>query len=110
MAAATARHHVPLRAGIYSPVMTFFDTASEDLDLATCARHAVRLAEAGLVGLVTMGSNGEAVHLARAERSLVTKAVRAGLDNAGFEDVAVIAGCSDQVLLSPIYYCIVYHH
>jgi dihydrodipicolinate synthase/N-acetylneuraminate lyase len=78
-------------------MMTFFDPDTEDVDTLTCARHAVRLAKAGLEGLVTLGSNGEAVHLNRKERSLVTRTVREALDDAGYGHVPVIAGCSEQV-------------
>src|ERR1700760_4689031 len=70
----------PLRPGIYSPVMTFFDPVTEDLDIPTIRKHVVRLAEAGLVGIITMGSNGEAVHLNREEKITVTKEARAALD------------------------------
>ena len=66
------KERTPLRAGVYSPTMTFFDPETEELDVPTIKKHAVRLAEAGLVGLVTMGSNGEAVHLSRAEKQTVT--------------------------------------
>jgi L-threo-3-deoxy-hexylosonate aldolase len=88
--------HRPLRHGIYAPTMTFFDKETEDLDLPTIQKHAVRLAQAGLVGLVTMGSNGEAVHLTREEKISVTKATREALDEAGYADVAVIAGTSEN--------------
>ncbi|KAK3669680.1 L-threo-3-deoxy-hexylosonate aldolase [Recurvomyces mirabilis] len=85
-----------LRHGIYAPTMTFFDKESEDLDIPTIKKHAVRLAKAGLVGLVTMGSNGEAVHLTRDEKTAVTRATREALDEAGFKDVVVIAGTSES--------------
>jgi L-threo-3-deoxy-hexylosonate aldolase len=85
-----------LRNGIYAPTMTFFDKETEDVDVATIKKHAVRLAKAGLVGLVTMGSNGEAVHLSRDEKTLVTRATREALNEAGFHDVPVIAGCSEN--------------
>lgn len=85
-----------LRHGIYAPTMTFFTKDTEDVDVATIKKHAVRLAEAGLVGLVTMGSNGEAVHLSREEKTLVTRATREALNEAGFHDVPVIAGCSEN--------------
>lgn len=85
-----------MRPGIYAPTMTFFDEKTEDLDIATIKKHAVRLAQAGLVGLVTMGSNGEAVHLSREEKTEVTRATRDALDEAGFRDVPVIAGASDM--------------
>src|ERR1700730_17850023 len=90
--AATRR---PLLPGIYAPTMTFFDPETENLDIPSIKRHAVRLANAGLVGLVTMGSNGEAVHLSRDEKIAVTKATREALDEAGFNHVPVMVGCSE---------------
>ncbi|KAJ5818473.1 Aldolase-type TIM barrel [Penicillium riverlandense] len=94
----------PLRPGVYAPTMTFFD-ANEDLDTAAIRRHAVRLAKAGLVGLVTMGSNGEAVHLTRQERITVTRETRSALDEAGFSNVPVIAGASEQSIRGTIELC-----
>ncbi|EKD17391.1 uncharacterized protein L3040_008430 [Drepanopeziza brunnea f. sp. 'multigermtubi'] len=85
----------PLLPGIYAPTMTFFDPVTEDLDIPSIERHAVRLATAGLVGLVTMGSNGEAVHLSPAERTLVTSSTRHALDAAGFPSVPIIVGASE---------------
>lgn len=85
----------PLLPGIYAPTMTFFDPETEDVDIASVKRHAVRLAEAGLVGLVTMGSNGEAVHLSAEEKIAVTKASREALDEAGFTKVPIIVGASE---------------
>ncbi|TKX18774.1 L-threo-3-deoxy-hexylosonate aldolase [Elsinoe australis] len=96
MAANGTSSRTPLRAGIYAPTMTFFDRSTEDLDIPTIKKHAVFLAKSGLVGLVTMGSNGEAVHLSREEKAQVTKATREALDEAGFKDVPVIAGASEM--------------
>ncbi|MCJ1315766.1 hypothetical protein MMC15_001086 [Xylographa vitiligo] len=95
----------PLRHGIYAPTMTFFDPETEDLDLLTIRKHSVRLARAGLVGLVTMGSNGEAVHLTRAEKIAVTRATREALDEAGFTNVPVICGASEQSIRGTIELC-----
>jgi L-threo-3-deoxy-hexylosonate aldolase len=75
--------------------MTFFSPDTEDLDIPTIKRHAVRLAEAGLVGLVTMGSNGEAVHCSSAEKAAVTRATREALDEAGFTQVPIIVGATE---------------
>jgi L-threo-3-deoxy-hexylosonate aldolase len=75
--------------------MTFFDPETEDLDIPTIKRHAIRLAEAGLVGLVTMGSNGEAVHLSATEKTAVTKATREALDSAGFTQIPIIVGATE---------------
>jgi L-threo-3-deoxy-hexylosonate aldolase len=85
----------PLLPGIYAPTMTFFDPETEDLDISSIKRHAIRLAEAGLVGLVTMGSNGEAVHLSAAEKTAVTKATREALDSAGFTQIPIIVGATE---------------
>ncbi|CAG7917510.1 unnamed protein product [Penicillium olsonii] len=95
----------PLRPGVYAPTMTFFDAQTEELDIAAIRRHAVRLAKAGLVGLVTMGSNGEAVHLTREERKTVTRETRSALDEAGFSNVPVIAGASENSIRGTIDLC-----
>ena len=95
----------PLRNGIYAPTMTFFDKETEDLDIETIKKHAVRLAKAGLVGLVTMGSNGEAVHLSREEKIEVTKATRQALDEAGFKEVSVLQGCSEASIRGTVALC-----
>lgn len=85
----------PLLPGIYAPTMTFFHPTTEDLDIPTIKRHAIRLAEAGLVGLVTMGSNGEAVHCSSSEKAAVTRATREALDSAGFTQVPIIVGATE---------------
>ena len=90
------KSRTPLRSGIYAPTLTFFHPTTEDLDFATIAKHSVRLARAGLVGLVTLGSNGEAVHLSRSEKATVTRTTRQALDEAGYTDVPVICGAAEQ--------------
>lgn len=100
-----SRARTPLRPGIYSPTMTFFDPETEEVDIPTIKKHAVRLAEAGLVGLVTMGSNGEAVHLSRDEKAAITRATREALDEAGYQDVPVIVGASEQGIRLTIELC-----
>ena len=100
-----ATERTPLRPGIYSPTMTFFDPETEEVDIPTVKKHAVRLAEAGLVGLVTMGSNGEAVHLSRSEKTAITRATREALDEAGYKNVPVIVGASEQGIRLTIDLC-----
>ena len=95
----------PLRPGVYVPTVVFFDTESEDVDLQTVASHGVRLAKAGVVGITTQGSNGEAVHLTRDERQLVTKATRDALDGAGFADLPIIVGCGAQSTRETVELC-----
>ncbi|KAM5468000.1 putative L-threo-3-deoxy-hexylosonate aldolase [Microsporum audouinii] len=99
------RVKTPLQPGVYVPTMTFFDTETEDLDIPTIRKHAVRLAKAGVSGLITMGSNGEAVHLSRAERALVTHHTRSALDEAGFKHIPVISGATDQGVRGTIEIC-----
>ena len=95
----------PLRPGVYVPTVTFFSKENEDLDLETISQHAVRLAQAGVAGLTTQGSNGEAVHLTHKERKLVTKTTRVALDRAGFHSVPIIVGCGSQSTRETINLC-----
>lgn len=85
----------PLIPGVYVPTVAFYQP-NEDLDLPTIEAHAVYLAQAGITGIVTQGSNGEAVHLDREERKLVTQHTRRALDAAGFTSVPVIVGCGSS--------------
>jgi dihydrodipicolinate synthase/N-acetylneuraminate lyase len=82
--------------GIYVPTVAFFDPETDDVDVETVASHAVRLAKAGVAGITTQGSNGEAVHLSHKERNLITSTTRKALDDAGFEHMPVIVGCGVQ--------------
>jgi len=95
----------PLTPGVYVPTVCFFDPETEDLDTATIASHAVRLAKAGVTGLTTQGSNGEAVHLTHAERQTVTSATRSALSAAGFSHLPVLVGCGAQSVRETISYC-----
>lgn len=101
----TARAKNPLRHGIYSPVMTFFDPDTEDVDYPACRKHVVRLCEAGLVGIIVMGSNGEAVHLSKEEKIKITQETRAALDEAGFAHIPVIVGASENSIRGTVELC-----
>ncbi|KAL8740424.1 MAG: hypothetical protein Q9190_006873 [Brigantiaea leucoxantha] len=94
-----------LRPGVYVPTVTFFNADTEDLDLQVIASHAIRLAQAGVAGLTTQGSNGEAVHLSHQERELVTKTTRNALDGAGFPFLPIIVGCGSQSTRETIELC-----
>ncbi|RDL42056.1 putative 4-hydroxy-2-oxoglutarate aldolase, mitochondrial [Venustampulla echinocandica] len=102
-----AEDHIsrPLEAGVYVPTICFFDPVTEDLDTATIASHAVRLAKAGVTGLTTQGSNGEAVHLTHAERQTVTATTRSALTSAGFSHMPVLVGCGAQSVRETVQYC-----
>ncbi|KUI52949.1 putative 4-hydroxy-2-oxoglutarate aldolase, mitochondrial [Cytospora mali] len=95
----------PLVPGVYVPTMCFFDE-NEDIDIDTIASHAVRLARAGVMGLATQGSNGEAVHLTHPERSLVTLTTRKALNDAGYSSMPLIVGCGAQSTRETIQYCV----
>ncbi|KAI9890786.1 MAG: hypothetical protein M1814_003570 [Vezdaea aestivalis] len=95
----------PLTPGAYIPTLAFFHSGNEDLDLLTISQHAVRLAAAGAAGLTTQGSNGEAVHLSRHERMVVTKTTRTALDEAGFGNLPIIVGCGSQSTRETIELC-----
>ena len=94
-----------LSPGVYVPTVTFFHAETEDLDLQTISAHAVRLAKAGIAGLTTQGSNGEAVHLTHQERKLVTRTTRNALDGAGFQALPIIVGCGSQSTRETIELC-----
>jgi 4-hydroxy-2-oxoglutarate aldolase len=96
----------PLLPGVYVPTVCFFDPDTEDVDTDRIAQHAVRLAQAGVTGLATQGSNGEAVHLTREERCLVTSTTRKALNAAGFEAMPVIVGCGAQSTREAIQLCV----
>jgi 4-hydroxy-2-oxoglutarate aldolase len=95
----------PLTPGVYVPTVCFFKPGTEDVDTATIARHAVRLAKCGVTGLATQGSNGEAVHLSHAERRLVTATTRKALNENGFSNMPVIVGCGCQSTRETIKCC-----
>lgn len=95
----------PLGPGVYVPTVCFFDSETEDLDTATIGSHAVRLAKAGVTGLCTQGSNGEAVHLTHNERRIVTSTTRSALNAAGFSQLPIIVGCGTQSIRETVEYC-----
>ena len=68
---------VPPR-GVWCPAVTFFDAASDTLDLEAQSRYFAYLATTGLAGLVILGTNAETMLLTREERkTLVALARRA---------------------------------
>ncbi|KAF9894334.1 4-hydroxy-2-oxoglutarate aldolase, mitochondrial [Aspergillus nanangensis] len=94
----------PLTPGFYVPTVAFFQP-NEDVDVSTVEKHAAYLAKSGVTGLVTQGSNGEAVHLDRDERKLITAATRRALDANGAESIPVIVGCGASSTRETIQLC-----
>lgn len=95
-----ARDLVP---GIFTPTLSFFDEAGE-LDLAACEKHALRLAGAGVKGLVLQGSTGEAFSLTREERKSVVSRVCSALKSHELGKCLIIAGIGGQSLRESIAY------
>ena len=86
--------------GIYPPVPTFFHD-DESLDLETMRTHIERLRERGIVNIVALGSNGEAVHLDRDERRAVIGAIR----EAAGAQAQILAGSGGQSTRETIALC-----
>lgn len=94
-----------LRPGIYVPTLSFFTADREDLDTETIAQHVVRMADAGVAGIITQGTNGEAAHLSRPERKVVTRTTRDALDAAGYRDLPIVVGCGAQSTRETVELC-----
>lgn len=91
----TSDHRRELTPGVYVPTVAFFD-ADEEVDIASTEKHAARLAKTGISGIITHGSNGEAVHLDREERIAITRATRRALESVGRDDMPIIVGSGAQ--------------
>ncbi|KAI9934608.1 hypothetical protein ASPWEDRAFT_44050 [Aspergillus wentii DTO 134E9] len=95
----------PLTPGVYVPTIAFFKGPEEEVDVATVERHAVYLAKAGVAGLVVQGSNGEAVHLDREDRKIITAATRRALDANGSESLPLMVGTAASSTRETIQFC-----
>ncbi|CAM1504895.1 Fc.00g024860.m01.CDS01 [Cosmosporella sp. VM-42] len=93
-----------LSPGLYVPTVAFF-RKDDSVDVETTASHAIRLAKSGISGVVTHGSNGEAVHLDHDERQLINRTTRAALDACGKNNLPVIVGCGAQSTRETIQLC-----
>ncbi|KAK6213626.1 dihydrodipicolinate synthase [Colletotrichum tabaci] len=97
--------HVRLPDGVYVPTLAFF-TESEDIDTNTLERHLVRLINAGVAGIVVHGSNGEAVHLTREERSAMIRCAADTIHQEGHDvKMPLIAGCGAQSTRETLQLC-----
>jgi len=82
-------------SGVYVPAVLFFND-NEDFDVSAIKSHVLRLAQGGVTGIVVQGSNGEAQHLSHDERKEAISLTRKTLDENGFQNVVIIAGCGAQ--------------
>jgi len=87
--------------------MLAFFTASDAIDVPATQRHTARLLAAGVAGLVVHGSNGEAAHLSRAERTVAIRAVADAVRHAADppSQVPIIAGCGAQSVRETVEMC-----
>ncbi|TPX16525.1 uncharacterized protein E0L32_003819 [Thyridium curvatum] len=104
-AAHTSSTTPPLKPGVYVPLLAFFTPDTEHIDAAATQRHAVRLANAGVAGLVLHGSNGEAAHLSPAERLAAIKHVADALRHDADHPLPIIAGCGAQSVRETVALC-----
>ncbi|KAF4266509.1 hypothetical protein CNMCM8812_002710 [Aspergillus fumigatus] len=82
-----------LKPGVYIPLLAFFAPETEELDESTVAQHAIRMAKAGAMGLITQGTYGEAAHLSHTERARINRTTRHAVAAAGYPQLPLIAGC-----------------
>lgn len=75
-------------AGVLAPAVTFFDHASDTLDLDSQAKYYAYMAKTGLSGLVVLGTNSETFLLTREERKTLLQTAR----KACGPDFPIIAG------------------
>ncbi|OLN96297.1 putative 4-hydroxy-2-oxoglutarate aldolase, mitochondrial 1 [Colletotrichum chlorophyti] len=102
---APKAQHLRLPDGVYVPTLAFF-TESEEIDTSTLERHLVRLINAGVAGIVVHGSNGEAVHLSREERSSVIRCAADTIHQEGHDvKIPLIAGCGAQSTRETLQLC-----
>ncbi|KAG9731390.1 aldolase, partial [Aureobasidium melanogenum] len=62
--------------GVWAPAITFFDPATDDLDLGSQKAYYSYLSKSGLTGLVILGTNAETFLLTRTERASLLKCAR----------------------------------
>ncbi|KAK2850686.1 hypothetical protein FQN49_005418 [Arthroderma sp. PD_2] len=63
-------------AGVWCPAVTFFDPATDTLDLPSQKKYYAYLSRSGLTGLVVLGTNAETFLLTREERAQLLTAAR----------------------------------
>jgi len=110
---------IPKIEGVFPAVTTPFKDEGESLDIETFERHLNWLLDNGVDGVVVNGSTGEAPHLTRDERSILTKSARKIAYNSllivgtggislsetlNYSKDAVINGADAILVITPFYY------
>lgn len=93
------------KPGVFIPLLTFFKPQTEEVDIETTVKHAIESAKAGL-GLVALGSMGEADLLTHSERNEIIKALRIALDSNGLSSTPLIAGAGTGSTKETIELCV----
>ncbi|KAL4894424.1 GTP cyclohydrolase N terminal-domain-containing protein [Aspergillus ambiguus] len=75
MTRVSPQPHVP-KPGVWCPAVTFFDHATDALDLDSQKKYYAYLSTTGLTGLVILGTNSEAFLLTREERKTLIATAR----------------------------------
>jgi 4-hydroxy-2-oxoglutarate aldolase len=97
------KSNTPPPFGVYTPLVTFFHE-DESLDLKTTSKHALRMAEGKVAGLVLQGSNGEAPHLLHEERQTLVRSVKETLKHNGYGSLKLIVGCGSASVRETLLY------
>lgn len=107
--------------GIYTPLPTFFKANTYELDLDTQIKHAKKLYDSGINGVVIAGSMGESSHLTKEERIKLLTTLRKAIPDKNFKCISGMpttnikdiiqeideqynAGADYTILLTPGYY------
>ncbi|KAH8178460.1 dihydrodipicolinate synthetase family protein [Sarocladium implicatum] len=88
-------------AGVLAPAVTFFDHASDTLDLEAQAKYYAYMSKTGLSGLVVLGTNSETFLLTREERKTLLQTARKAC-GPGFPIIAGAGGHSTKQVLEYI--------
>jgi len=103
--ADTNGHHaqsssVP-KPGVWCPAVTFFNPATDELDLDAQAKYYSYLSKSGLTGLVVLGTNAETLLLTREERAALLTTARNAV-GPGYPIMAGVSGHSTKQVLEYI--------
>jgi 4-hydroxy-2-oxoglutarate aldolase len=90
------------KPGVWCPAVTFFNPATDEIDLGVQGKYYQYLSQSGLTGLVILGTNAETLLLTREERlSLLQTARRAVRPN--YPIIAGVSGHSTKQVLQYIF-------
>src|SRR2546423_4033635 len=64
------------KPGVWCPAVTFFNPATDELDLQAQSKYYSYLSRSGLTGLVILGTNAETLLLTREERAALLATAR----------------------------------